>query len=469
MAQRKSLTEQQIDVLRWVADGCPAGVMEGVFHRISAAALRNRGLLKTSGRGPTWTAAITSAGRDYLAAVDSPNPPVPRQGNVSVTEQLINDVVAAGGVLRVPRRGWPQRDGIDYEKRARLAERLGKLPSGKRLAMAVVEDELELRLVDYPGAIPARSELAPVPVPAKVGRFHPAARAFRDRTERHEVSRAQLPRATRVIHAIATEAERRQWVATTPEESANGYGRRDWRGAKDGHLQLTVRGHTLWMRCKEGSVRTRGSWDEGVRRYRGVDRDSPWYRDRDLPSGPYDATATGRLVIELYSERSWIHRGRQSRWGDRHSWSLEDRLPHLFREIEDRVSEVERSDEAERVAAEEAAAAAVRQAQERERQWRRLMDEARQHLAHAQRANELGRQVKAWCEAGRLRHYCDAVEAAHGQEPATREWLKWARGFIADLDPLTKPPAAPPLPDPAPDALQPYLPPGWSAQGPEYG
>lgn len=60
-----------------------AGVMRGTLHRISAGALRNRGLVKTSGRGPTCSAKITAAGRDYLREVDGPDPPIPRQANAS--------------------------------------------------------------------------------------------------------------------------------------------------------------------------------------------------------------------------------------------------------------------------------------------------------------------------------------------------------------------------------------------------
>ena len=81
MAQRKTLTQRQIDVLRWIGDGCPEGVMlePGFPERITAGALRNRGLVTTKGRGPTWSAAITTSGKEYLARVDGPNPPIPRE------------------------------------------------------------------------------------------------------------------------------------------------------------------------------------------------------------------------------------------------------------------------------------------------------------------------------------------------------------------------------------------------------
>jgi len=105
MAQRKTLSERQLVVLRWIAEGCPDGVMVDDHHRISAGALRNRGLVTTSGRGPSWSAHISDAGRDYLQRADGPNPPIPREPNLSVTQQLVVDVIAAGGSLRFPRRG----------------------------------------------------------------------------------------------------------------------------------------------------------------------------------------------------------------------------------------------------------------------------------------------------------------------------------------------------------------------------
>jgi hypothetical protein len=216
MAQRKTLTEKQVGVLRWISDGCPEGVMPDEFHRISAAALRGRGLVKTSGRGRTWKATITLAGREYLEKVDSSEPPIPRRPNVSVTQQLVDDVIAAGGVMRVPRRGWHDPDRVDYESRAQIAQRLGKVPDGKRLVLTYHQTELEIRLED--AAVPTRVDLTPVAVPNRIGRYHQAAREFRSRSDRHEISRDELPRTTRIVHAIAVEADRRGWKVSVPGE-----------------------------------------------------------------------------------------------------------------------------------------------------------------------------------------------------------------------------------------------------------
>jgi hypothetical protein len=61
-----TLNAAQHGVLQWIAAGCPAGTFEGYAHRVSAAALRSRGLIGTRGRGPTWQAMLTDAGQEYL-------------------------------------------------------------------------------------------------------------------------------------------------------------------------------------------------------------------------------------------------------------------------------------------------------------------------------------------------------------------------------------------------------------------
>jgi hypothetical protein len=73
-AQRKTLNGKQVDLLRWVRDGCPEGVYGDDHHRISAAALRRRGFLSISGRGSSWHADLTVAGRDYMDSVEGPDP-----------------------------------------------------------------------------------------------------------------------------------------------------------------------------------------------------------------------------------------------------------------------------------------------------------------------------------------------------------------------------------------------------------
>lgn len=386
---------------------------------------------------------------------------------MSVSEQLVRDVIASGGALRVPRRGWYSADGVNYEHRVRLAARHGKVPDGKRLTVTPINRELEIALIDAPGRTYRRPELLPLPIPERTGRHHRAAREFRDRSERHEVSRAQLPRATRIIHAIASEAERRGWSAQASSASKNGYGRESWTGTKDGHLLIVAGEEIFTLRLQEKGVHTRGTWEREVRHYRNVRADSYFYGDRELPSGPYDAKADGQLVLEL-NPAARLYGGRQSRFADRRSWTLEERLPYLLREIEERIRDEEHQAEDRRLAAEQAAEVAQREAEERHRRWRLLMDQAAQRLEHGHRVAFLRRETEAWHEADRIRRYCDAAEATYGDRQDTAAWLAWARAHAARLDPLTQPPSTPELTEVSPEDLQPHLPEGWSAVGPEH-
>jgi hypothetical protein len=462
MAQPKTLTERQVEILRWIDDGCPAGRMKNEFHKITAGALRNRGLVTTTGKGADWTAKITKAGREYLAQVNGPNPPVPRGGHVSAAEEFVQDVVAAGGVLRVSR---PYRWGpgyIDWERRGRLAEQHRKLPPNTRLTFNVVDGELEIRLEEAP-PMPSRPALVEVDVPESVTRYHQVARAFRDATHRHAVSRASLRRAVRVVHAVALEAECRGWrpltgLAGEPPSRDPAY---------RGDLQIEAGGHFFVLLLEEDGVSRRQYQEGEVDRYRNVNPQSSWYRDRVLPRGPYDANATGSLSIVLAKEVHGPLKGRQSVWGDRRSWTLEERLPHVFREIEERVTLLDRWDEQLRVERERRAEAERRRVEERERTWRRLMAEARERFDETERAKHLRGQIARWEEAERIRRFSAAAEAAHPTSSDVDEWLAWARSFADRLDPLSEAPTGPAVQEPTADALQPHLPAGWSPWGPE--
>jgi hypothetical protein len=266
MAHRKTLNEKQLTVLRWIDAGCPDGVMEGYAHRVSAAALRARGLLTISGRGPTWTANITKAGREYLDRAAGPDPPLPRQPSNSVTQQLVDDVIAAQGSLRVPRKQYCQQGAVDYQRRAELAGRYGKVPAGKHLAVRVVSsDELLIELADADAH--SVRPLEPVPVPDKVTRYHPTVKQFKQRAERHEISRSALPRTLRILQGVVMETERRGYnvgLPTTHEPAR--HGRHGWTGKRDGHLCISVNGSTEAVRIHEEGLQSRTYWEQQTRR-----------------------------------------------------------------------------------------------------------------------------------------------------------------------------------------------------------
>jgi excisionase family DNA binding protein len=60
------LNPRQETVLRWIADGCQDGVMEGFTYKTVAVALQNRRLVVVSRKGGGWQAELTDAGRFYV-------------------------------------------------------------------------------------------------------------------------------------------------------------------------------------------------------------------------------------------------------------------------------------------------------------------------------------------------------------------------------------------------------------------
>lgn len=437
MAQRKTLTEAQVELLRWVAAGCEDGGVEGESYRISAAALRNRGLITISGRGPTWKANVTSAGTEYLARVDGPNPPIPRQANVSVTQQLVDEVIAAGGVLRVPRKRWGSVGQVDYAQRARIAQLQGKVPAGKRLTTRDAGAELEIRLEDAIAG--TEVDLRPVPVPQRVTRLHPVAQRFRDDTAKHLVSRAQLPRCTRIIHTLATEAESRGFSVANVEAATATRGER-WR-AEDGHLIVTIRNHGYRLKVLEEKVSNRGAFDAET-----ACRRSANYPEFLLPRTRtrYDQDGTGRLQITCdgYGRRG----GRPATWADRNSWTLEDKLPELLRELEVRAAEDDHF-----------AAERQREVEKRERERELALEQAKERFLEHYRAKVLREQMASWHEARAIREYLASLEERHGDKPESVEWIGWIRRYVdQDLDPVASPPRMPPEPEIRPEDLRPF-------------
>ncbi len=434
MAHRKTLTDGQMRVLRWIDDGCPEGVMTDDFHRISAAALRNRGLVETSGRGPTWTATITLAGHNYLESAAGPNPPVPRQGNTSVTEQLVMDVIAAGGSLRVPRRTWNAR-GVDWERRVQLAHYHGKVPPGKWPTVSRASaEELQIDLVEAPDD--SARLVRPVPVPERVTRYHPVVRQLRESAQPFLLSRGARPRMLRVLHGLVVEAERRGYDVRVPPARPGRFASAPTTARVDGQLVIAVGEYAVTVRASE----------EGIRSHAVV------HRPGRSPAID-ESEATGRLVLELNPRSYGL--ARPARWADRRSWTLEQKLPNLLREIEIRAIEHEKK----RLAAE-------REAAERHARWQQALTQALERYAEQQKVEALAEQLRRWREARDVRNYCAEVAEAHLEDAEVQEWLSWSRIYADALDPVPQRPTAPPVRQVVPpEELRPFLD-GWDPHQP---
>lgn len=404
-------------------------------HRISAAALARRGLARVSGHGPSWTATITQGGRDYIASANGPSPPTPRQANTSVTQELVNAVIAAGGRLRLPSKLYGDSGGADYYRRVQIAERQGKVPAGKRLSLErVSNEEIAIALVDGPEGAP--HEAAPVPVPVRISRYHPLVKRFREAKRRHEVSRAALPRVLRILHGLVSEAERRGYSVSEPGSQPERYGRSSWSGASDGHLVIAVGEDVERLRIKELGLPSRTHWEQQNGRW---DR---WDGERKYPPlTEYEAGATGRVEVELVNS----YGPRTTKWADRKSWTLEEKLPDLLHELELRAAE-----------AVERRAAAARKAEQQRREWELAIERATERYLEDRRGEVIESEASAWRRAQLVRDYCAAVDDTGSSEAA--EWAEWGSRYAERIDPLNGAVGIPADPESIPrEALKPYL------------
>jgi len=456
----------QLGVLRWVAHGCAEARYEGYSHRVSAAALRTRGLIRISGHGTTWRAEITASGRAVLelpeplprvkrvprAALssrgDRPARVEPKSKPLSKTEQLMADIAAAGGSLLVPY--WREDGQPDLRQRAAAAIRFGKVPDGQRLVMTHVSGgKLELRLE----ADPAGMELAAIAVPARLTKPHPVAGRYRDRTDDHLVSRAAVSRSVRIVHALSVEAERRGYEVSNSESRDRREQTRRSREAVT-HLVIAIRGHRYQLSVTEEKVLLRGDWEER-RRANEAYRNQLYTYVRTERVKPYDSEATGILSIDLVASGP-VREGRPASWRDRKSWTLEDKLPELLCELELRAVEDDQREAEER-----------RQQEERRRRWEQIMEAARERYGETYRANVLREQAAARREARLLSDYLVDLKETHSGSVESSEWIEWIAGFIERLDPLTSPPAMPVVSEPTHEELKALLPQGVSPYGPE--
>jgi hypothetical protein len=95
------------------------------------------------------------------------------------------------------------------------------------------------------------------------------------------------------------------------------------------------------------------------------------------------------------------------------------------------------------------------------------MRQAKFRVVESHWAEQLQRELDAWALCDRIERYCDALEAAHGKDEETLEWISWALDYAKKIDPTKTPSSIPEDPDLTHEAVQRHLPPGWSTYGPD--
>ncbi len=275
---------EHVQVLKWVADGCPPDrYTDGHTHKLRARALAGRGLVTVRRSKGVWTAGITDAGRSFLAtgnlptsgptrsrrktqAAAAPTPatrppgkrPVARTapsrgepkaagGRTSPTAELVADVVAAGGDLTIT--GASRWHGHNLTSMVTASRRHATTPPGARLYLYTDVDGIHIRLLHVPGWIPQHDQ--PLAVPATTGRLHPVLRRFHTTPHtRRDLTRNVAVRAVRLLQALADEAARRGHHVSGPH-----HGPVDGRTPRVPALTLTVHSQQVHVRITQVHLR----------------------------------------------------------------------------------------------------------------------------------------------------------------------------------------------------------------------
>lgn len=439
------LNQKQLDVLQWIRDGCPQGIYsEGNEHKIIAWALERRGLITITGARRTWAAKITDAGKQWQAA-----PPAPVLPDHSAADRLVSQVLAAGGRLILPQ----DRDvEAAHERLVRMSMKSPSRPRGKKLQIVSTE-----RWGDGPKAVVLADHLddlvqpRPVPVPERIGRYHPAVKAFVTDTEWQYVTADHVARAARILQAIATEAPKRGIDVIAPGTTISGLSAYQAREVRRGHLALRTPTGLYSIQVRE--VAGKGGQKVAPRRWDERKTKPAWIEKRG-----WEFISTGRLELVVHGADSSYN---GDHYRDAKSITVEERLPDLFRSFEIyKLGADRRQQEREREQA------------DRHARWEAAMVSAKEQYFTRARWEHFKQRSRDWQEIDRHRQFLQTARMClqhydgDDRDAIVCQLDEAARTIVA-LDPIgALARLVPVIPEPKPEDLTPFLH-GWSPHGPE--
>lgn len=465
MARRYApLSDRQVKVLAWVADGCPDGVWPDFTHKRTTYALADRGLVTVARRRHAWSAALTEQGRHYLDHgvywPDSDEPARAQQlaessgggraGTSDVTvlgssdpagrflaspADLVTELQAGDGVLTVPNPVPVVRAA--YRRAISIAITDGLVPDGYVLRHKGRDHgDLVIRLLPRDEAAPAREQLPSIQMPKSLDALHDAVRQLRDHCpELLDVDESSRERAFLILQAIAEECDRRGYRFGLGTEGQSTF-----------QVSIGETGFAFAL-LEEYTRREVPDPDElATARYE-------WQRVRST----VQKVRSGRLVIRLGERYSSVS------WADRKRWTLTDKLPQLFAHIEQSAHDI-----AERNAR------AERERQERHQAWQAALVQAKRDYITDLNRRRLDRQLTKVLRADDLRRYAARIDQhAASLDNAqvaqlAHDWATWARIEADRIDPLQRPKNLSYIEptDVDPRELEPFMPRGMNARHP---
>ncbi|MEV8339794.1 hypothetical protein [Leucobacter sp. NPDC077196] len=293
-------------------------------------------------------------------------------------------------------------------------------------------------------------EVQSVPVPERVGKYHPAVKAFMADKRWQYVTKEHVPRAARILQAIASEATRRGIEVMLPD---------DRKPNRYGYLSNPTHGN-LWLRTDYDlyGIEIKEISGKGAKKF--SDLGMTWQQRQKLPSWierrGWEFISTGKLQINQGTSLDGYGTQKLS---DGRGTLLEEKLSEVFARFDTWLLE-----QAERKRLEEIAE------ERRQRNWEAAMENAKADYFEAERWKYF---VALSEEDEKLRKYeAFLAKAKQAIEHLPSKQRFAASGFLSEVDavlrernPLTSPEHfLPEISEPKPEDLKPYLR-GWSPHG----
>lgn len=443
MALDTPLNTRQMDVLRWISEGCPDGRWTDFTYKTTAKSLQNRRLATVTKKGG-WKATIDPAGVYYLKHGDypadhfpnkrrsysrimrlahseagAPQRPLtrPAPDEPTPTRKLLQDVIDAGGVLELDTRD----DETNYGNLVATINRRQMAPDGQQLILmdGTHYHHKVLRL----SSVTEWKTQPPAEVVAaeRIGRWHPVVSALRSESRLNFIEPSQRQRAFRLLHSLAREAEARGYTVRQPNRNHHQH------NADRDHLFGSLIINVEPISCSVGisQLKDKVPHQPSSKELERAKRES-WYR---IPT--HDHVPSDRLSITLNTNSRYSS---EVIWWDTKTIPLASRLPDVMTMFERwALIHTERT-EAERLA-------------EIEKQKRREREDELAREAYVQHSlgERLVADLEAWELVTRLR--CYLAEMAESIERITDDdgraaavkWMEWCEWDAAERDPLMKP------------------------------
>lgn len=443
----QAINARQLEVLSWIADGCPGGhwPVDDFSYKLSAGALQNRGLATLQGRGRAWSASITDAGTYYLkhgehpprhgasrtvgrtsaSATDEPSPEATPAISLKAAEtlaearELIQTLSAEGTVeLRDP----VESTRALYRRLLHACREHHLVPTGLELRFTGRDaGDIVIALVD--GSTKAESDWLRIRTTARRITINVDAlrRALQSNPRVLAVSDELRPRA--IEFAVALAHELRAYDLRLGVNVK----------LKTPKLFIQVDGQRRDIRVFEvrkdvPHVRTRDE-DREARR-------NPW---KNFPT--VDSVPSGVLRVTV-ARSGWDkdYQRKQDQWSDKPKTPLEKQARLIAREIKAGV--VNDNDERDRrmQAQAEQLEALDRKRSEERRVWEAIRRDAYGKAQEQLRQTAFDGAYSSWTGASELRHFCDALESSmltsgEAESATIQTWITWARSQADALDP----------------------------------